>query len=134
MAKRKKIRGDVRVAYRGRTFGSDPGLDNRRQSRRMARQFPIWYRPDGEVEFQRSRTLNFSSNGARIMLPAPLDPEGGLLLEFELEDKLRLQARARLIWQRPMADGSTLAGIHFELPPDVQNRLNNWVKKQAKAS
>lgn len=133
MARSKKNRGDVRVAYRGRTFGSDPGLDNRRQSRRMAKQFPLWYRPDSQEHFERSQTLNFSANGARIMLPAPLDPEEGLLLQFELEDNLRLQVRARLVWQRPMADGRTLAGIHFALPPDVQNRLNNWVKKQAKA-
>lgn len=100
----------------------------------MARQFPLWYRLDGEPEFQRSQTLNFSSNGARIMLSAPLDPEQGMLLEFELEDQLRLQVRAQLVWQRTMADGRTLAGIHFDLPSDVQNRLNNWVKKQAKAS
>ncbi|MEW6280576.1 MAG: PilZ domain-containing protein [Candidatus Eremiobacterota bacterium] len=122
-----------RVGRTDRRFGSDPGLANRRVARRMAREIRVWYR-SGRGPFRRTLTVNFSPNGARLRLEAPIPSDEPLLVMFELEEDMKLQVQARLVWQTLDLEGQTLAGVHFEMPRDVQNRVNNWVKRRSKAS
>jgi hypothetical protein len=77
--------------------------------------------------FQRGSSRDFTEDGARLIVPEPVQPGHSLMVHLKLEARRALSLLATVVWAKP-AESGTEVGVRFQEGCRAdRRRLNHWL-------